>query len=73
MMKREKPQQWVQNENRDIGNMVFRFKDKESPRAYISNIVNSLQVSGGSLSLETAFYKFWAHFLVLSFGGCFVR
>uniref|UniRef100_A0AAR5Q891 Insulin-degrading enzyme n=1 Tax=Dendroctonus ponderosae TaxID=77166 RepID=A0AAR5Q891_DENPD len=43
MMKREKPQQWVQDENRDIGNMIFRFKDKESPRSYISNIVNSLQ------------------------------
>ncbi|XP_050296511.1 insulin-degrading enzyme [Anthonomus grandis grandis] len=43
MLKKETPQQWVQDENRDIANMVFRFKDKESPRSYISNIVNYLQ------------------------------
>ncbi|XP_030755591.1 insulin-degrading enzyme [Sitophilus oryzae] len=43
MLKTEKPQKWIQDENRDIGNMIFRFKDKESPREYISSLVNSLQ------------------------------
>lgn len=44
MIKKEKPQEWLQEESRGIGNIVFRFKDKESPRSYISNVVNSLQV-----------------------------
>ncbi|KAL1510015.1 hypothetical protein ABEB36_004673 [Hypothenemus hampei] len=43
MLKKEKPQKWIQDETRDIGNIVFQFKDKESPRGYISNIVNNLQ------------------------------
>ncbi|XP_060526171.1 insulin-degrading enzyme [Cylas formicarius] len=44
MLKKEKPLKWIQDENRDIGNMTFRFKDKESPRNYISNVVNNLQL-----------------------------
>ncbi|XP_056631781.1 insulin-degrading enzyme isoform X2 [Diorhabda carinulata] len=43
MLKREGPQKWVQDENRDIAQMIFRFKDKESPRGYISSLVHSLQ------------------------------
>ncbi|CAH0553954.1 unnamed protein product [Brassicogethes aeneus] len=43
MLKKEGPLQWIQDENRDIGQMSFRFKDKESPRGYISGLVHSLQ------------------------------
>ncbi|XP_066145097.1 insulin-degrading enzyme isoform X3 [Euwallacea fornicatus] len=43
MLKKEKPQKWIHDETRDIGNIIFRFKDKESPRSYISTVVNSLQ------------------------------
>lgn len=44
MLKAQGPQKWVQDENKDIGNMLFRFKDKESPRGYISGLVHTLQV-----------------------------
>lgn len=43
MLKKEGPQKWVQDENRDIAQMIFRFKDKESPRSYISSLVHSIQ------------------------------
>ncbi|KAH0808873.1 hypothetical protein GEV33_013918 [Tenebrio molitor] len=43
MLKTQGPLKWVQDENRDIGNMLFRFKDKESPRSYISGLVHTLQ------------------------------
>ncbi|CAG9861187.1 unnamed protein product [Phyllotreta striolata] len=43
MLKKEGPQKWVQDENKNIGQMIFRFKDKESPRTYISGLVHSLQ------------------------------
>ncbi|CAG9815290.1 unnamed protein product [Phaedon cochleariae] len=43
MLKQEGPLKWVQDENKNIGQMVFRFKDKESPRNYISSLVHSLQ------------------------------
>lgn len=33
----------MHEENRDIGQMIFRFKDKESPRGYISGLVHSVQ------------------------------
>jgi insulysin len=36
MLKREQPQKWIYEEYRDIMNMHFRFKDKESPRGYTS-------------------------------------
>lgn len=45
MLRAEGPLLWVQEERRDILQMHFRFKDKESPTAYISNIVHNLQVS----------------------------
>lgn len=45
MLKKEGPLKWIQDENRDIGQMIFRFKDKESPRSYISSMVHSIQVS----------------------------
>lgn len=45
MLKDVGPQKWVQDENKNIGQMIFRFKDKESPRNYISTLVHSLQVS----------------------------
>ncbi|XP_019877386.1 insulin-degrading enzyme isoform X4 [Aethina tumida] len=43
MLKAEGPLKWVQEENRDIGLMSFRFKDRESPRGYISGLVHNLQ------------------------------
>ncbi|KAJ8935785.1 hypothetical protein NQ314_012635 [Rhamnusium bicolor] len=43
MLKKEGPLKWIQDENRDIGQMIFRFKDKESPRSYISSLVHSIQ------------------------------
>ncbi|VEN56875.1 unnamed protein product [Callosobruchus maculatus] len=43
MLKREGPLKWIQEENRDIYQMVFRFKDKETPRSYISSIVHNLK------------------------------
>lgn len=45
MLKNDKPFKWIQDEQRDISAMVFRFKDKESPRTYISSIVHNLHVS----------------------------
>lgn len=45
MLKEVGPQKWIQDENKDIGQMIFRFKDKESPRNYISGLVHSLHVS----------------------------
>lgn len=49
MLKDVGPQQWIQDENKDIGQMIFRFKDKESPRSYISSLVHGLQVSYSTL------------------------
>ncbi|KAF7268841.1 hypothetical protein GWI33_018185 [Rhynchophorus ferrugineus] len=43
MLKLQKPQKWIQDENKDIGRMIFRFQDKETPRAYISSLANNLQ------------------------------
>ncbi|XP_023021581.1 insulin degrading metalloproteinase isoform X2 [Leptinotarsa decemlineata] len=43
MLKTEGPQKWVQEENRNIAQMVFRFKDKESPRNYITSLVHTMQ------------------------------
>ncbi|KAG5874566.1 hypothetical protein JTB14_019568 [Gonioctena quinquepunctata] len=43
MLKKEGPLKWVQDENRNIGQMVFRFKDKESPKSYITSLVHSIQ------------------------------
>ncbi|XP_044760344.1 insulin-degrading enzyme [Coccinella septempunctata] len=43
MLKQLGPLKWVHDENRDIGEMTFRFKDKESPRGYISSLVHFMQ------------------------------
>lgn len=43
MLKNQEPEKWIQEESRDICQMVFRFKDKESPRTYISSMVHQLQ------------------------------
>lgn len=42
MLKKEGPMEWIFQEYKDIVSMHFRFKDKESPRSYVSNIVHNL-------------------------------
>lgn len=44
MLKREPPLKWVHEEQKDIYSTVFRFKDKESPRNYISSVVHNIHV-----------------------------
>lgn len=44
MLKKTGPLDWLHREQKDISAMTFRFKDKESPRSYISSVVNNLQV-----------------------------
>ncbi|KAJ9600258.1 hypothetical protein L9F63_009434, partial [Diploptera punctata] len=38
------PMEWIFEEYKDIVSMHFRFKDKESPRSYVSNTVHNLHV-----------------------------
>lgn len=45
MLRKTEPKLWLHEENRDILNMHFRFKDKEAPSVYISNIVQNIHVS----------------------------
>jgi insulysin len=45
MLKRDGPKEWIFQEYKDIGSMHFRFKDKESPRSYVSDTVHNLHVS----------------------------
>ncbi|XP_069679683.1 insulin-degrading enzyme isoform X2 [Periplaneta americana] len=42
MLKRDGPKEWIFQEYKDIVSMHFRFKDKESPRSYVSNTVHNL-------------------------------
>jgi insulysin len=67
MLKTQGPLKWVQDENRDIGNMLFRFKDKESPRSYISGLVHTLQVNKIDV---VRFASTLRHFSGLRHGGC---
>jgi secreted Zn-dependent insulinase-like peptidase len=45
MLKQDGPKEWIFQEYKDIVSMHFRFKDKESPRSYVSNTVHNLHVS----------------------------
>lgn len=45
MLKHQGPLKWVHDEYKHLGEMTFRFKDKESPRGYISTLVHLLQAS----------------------------
>ncbi|KAG8271132.1 hypothetical protein J6590_069508 [Homalodisca vitripennis] len=42
MLKKEGPKEWIFEEFKDIMSMHFRFKDKEMPRSYVSNIAVNL-------------------------------
>uniref|UniRef100_A0A1Y1LI14 Insulin-degrading enzyme n=1 Tax=Photinus pyralis TaxID=7054 RepID=A0A1Y1LI14_PHOPY len=42
MLKVNGPLQWIQEEQKRISSMIFRFKDKESPRSYIAGHVHYL-------------------------------
>lgn len=42
MLKHDGPKEWIFQEYKDILSMNFRFKDKESPRSYVSNMVHNL-------------------------------
>jgi len=44
MLKQDGPKEWIFEEYKDILSMNFRFKDKESPRSYVSNMVHNLHV-----------------------------
>uniref|UniRef100_A0A1B6FWC7 Insulin-degrading enzyme n=2 Tax=Cuerna arida TaxID=1464854 RepID=A0A1B6FWC7_9HEMI len=43
MLKKEGPKEWIFDEYKDVMSMHFRFKDKEMPRSYVSNIAVNLQ------------------------------
>ncbi|XP_043685976.1 insulin-degrading enzyme isoform X1 [Vespula pensylvanica] len=43
MLKKEGPVEWIYKEYRDIAAMNFRFKEKISPQAYVSSVVQALQ------------------------------
>lgn len=45
MLRDHGPLKWIQDEQKDIFAMTFRFKDKESPRSYIAGHVHYLHVS----------------------------
>lgn len=45
MLKKEGPKLWIFEEYKDIMGIHFRFKDKEMPRSYVSNISTNLHVS----------------------------
>lgn len=42
MLKKEKPVEWIYQEYRDIAAMNFQFKEKISPRMYVSSLVGNL-------------------------------
>ncbi|KAF5280052.1 hypothetical protein FQA39_LY18167 [Lamprigera yunnana] len=42
MLKSHGPLEWIQEEQKQISSMIFRFKDKESPRSYIAAHVHYL-------------------------------
>ena len=57
MLKQDGPKEWIFQEYKDILSMNFRFKDKESPRSYVSNMVHNLHVSQNfRMSFHWAFY-----------------
>ncbi|XP_012215276.2 insulin-degrading enzyme isoform X1 [Linepithema humile] len=43
MLKKKGPIEWIYNEYNDIANMNFRFKEKFSPRSYVTSVVQALQ------------------------------
>ncbi|XP_071641491.1 insulin-degrading enzyme-like isoform X2 [Temnothorax longispinosus] len=43
MLKLKGPIEWIYDEYRDIANMNFRFKEKSSPRNYVSSMVQAIQ------------------------------
>lgn len=45
MLKREGPQEWFHNENKNISAMKFQFKDKGSPLDYVYKLSSHLVVS----------------------------
>ncbi|KAK0053563.1 insulin-degrading enzyme-like isoform X1 [Biomphalaria pfeifferi] len=42
MLRKEQPKQWIFQECQDLAAMSFRFKDKETPKAYTSSISSKL-------------------------------
>lgn len=45
MLKREGPQKWFHDENKNISAMQFQFKDKGSPLDYVYRLSSHLIVS----------------------------
>ena len=45
MLRNQGPQKWIFEEYSELFNMHFRFKDKQSPRNFVSSLVMKLLVS----------------------------
>lgn len=45
LLKQEGPQEWFHNENKNISEMQFQFKDKGSPLDYVYRLSSQMIVS----------------------------
>ena len=43
MLREQELQKWIFEENHDIIEMLFRFKDKEEPQGYVEILANRYQ------------------------------
>ena len=43
MLREQELQKWIFEENHDINEMLFRFKDKEEPQGYVEILANRYQ------------------------------
>jgi len=59
MLKREGPQEWFHNENKNISAMKFRFKDKGSPLDYVYKLSSHLIVSHNFTKLSKSLKIFY--------------
>ena len=44
LLRNEGPQEWIQNELKELGEMKFMYKDKEDPIKYVSNLTSDMHV-----------------------------
>lgn len=44
MLQKQGPVEWIFDEIRKLNELIFRFKDKEEPMLFVSNVVHSMQV-----------------------------
>ena len=43
MLRKDGLQEWIHTECKNINQMLFRFKDKESPQSYVTNLASNLR------------------------------